>query len=59
MQDLLVRLGLKDPNKIPGKAWRSDGYRLEELGPVRWENGMLPRVFRVLRLILRQRGMEK
>ncbi|KAG7100280.1 hypothetical protein E1B28_002053 [Marasmius oreades] len=38
LQRLLLALGLKNPDKIPGKRWRSEGYRLEELGPVRWEN---------------------
>ncbi|KAF9258685.1 hypothetical protein L218DRAFT_934549 [Marasmius fiardii PR-910] len=37
-QQLLLALGLKSPDKIPGKRWKSEGYRLEELGPVRWEN---------------------
>ncbi|KAF9259733.1 hypothetical protein L218DRAFT_873962 [Marasmius fiardii PR-910] len=38
LQRCFVFLGLQDPNKIPGKRWKSEGYRLEELGPVRWEN---------------------
>ncbi|KAJ3808530.1 hypothetical protein F5876DRAFT_78650 [Lentinula aff. lateritia] len=38
IQSLLIMLGLQDPNKIPGKKWRSEGYRLEELGPTQWEN---------------------
>ncbi|KAJ4469258.1 hypothetical protein J3R30DRAFT_1581761 [Lentinula aciculospora] len=38
IQCLLVKFGLQDPHTVPGKKWRSEGYRLEELGPVQWEN---------------------
>ncbi|KAL0576894.1 hypothetical protein V5O48_005075 [Marasmius crinis-equi] len=38
LQNLLLKLGLKNPNKVPGKRWQSEGYRLEELGPARWVN---------------------
>ncbi|KAG7098227.1 hypothetical protein E1B28_000194 [Marasmius oreades] len=37
-QQLLLAVGLKHPDNIPGKKWRSEGYRLEELGPGRYEN---------------------
>ncbi|KAF9542942.1 hypothetical protein CPC08DRAFT_755997 [Agrocybe pediades] len=34
---ILVSLGLQNVHKLPGKRWRSEGYRLEELGPVQFE----------------------
>jgi len=38
IQQALVNLGLQDPQKLPGKQWKSDGYRLEEMGPVQFEH---------------------
>ncbi|KDR73850.1 hypothetical protein GALMADRAFT_227616 [Galerina marginata CBS 339.88] len=38
VQRLVVALGLQRRERIPGKEWRSQGYRLEELGPIRFEN---------------------
>ncbi|KAI0311113.1 hypothetical protein OF83DRAFT_1177889 [Amylostereum chailletii] len=37
-QAIGLGLGLVDPEYVPGPKWRSDGYRLEEIGPIRWEN---------------------
>ncbi|KAE9395312.1 hypothetical protein BT96DRAFT_942495 [Gymnopus androsaceus JB14] len=37
VQDFLVRIGWKNAEKLPGKKWSSEGYRLEELGPVRFK----------------------
>ncbi|GJJ12690.1 hypothetical protein Clacol_006934 [Clathrus columnatus] len=34
----LVRLNLANPDKFPGPKWKSQGYRLEELGPIEFEN---------------------
>lgn len=35
---LLTYFGIIDRKKLPGKQWKSQGYRFEELGPVRFEN---------------------
>ena len=31
VQNFLVKLGLRNAEKMPGKRWFSEGYRLEEL----------------------------
>ncbi|KAF5379566.1 hypothetical protein D9757_009260 [Collybiopsis confluens] len=46
IQNILVRLGLKKAEKMPGKKWLSEGYRLEELGPVRFRKEGHELVFR-------------
>ncbi|KDR69369.1 hypothetical protein GALMADRAFT_255871 [Galerina marginata CBS 339.88] len=38
MQRVLIAFGLQSRDQLPGKQWRSQGYRLEEMGPVRFEN---------------------
>lgn len=35
---LLVWLGVVDSSSLPGKRWKSEGYRIEEMGPTRFEN---------------------
>ncbi|RDB28806.1 Mycophenolic acid synthesis protein B [Hypsizygus marmoreus] len=37
IQTLFIRLGIIDAEKAPGKRWRSGGYRLEEVGPIKFE----------------------
>ncbi|KZV90304.1 hypothetical protein EXIGLDRAFT_837909 [Exidia glandulosa HHB12029] len=36
-QDIKVSLGILPHEKVPGPQWRSQGYRLEEIGPTRFE----------------------
>ncbi|KIJ55505.1 hypothetical protein M422DRAFT_151540 [Sphaerobolus stellatus SS14] len=36
-EQIQVSLGLIKPENLPGKKWRSEGYRLEELGPAKFE----------------------
>ncbi|TFY82503.1 hypothetical protein EWM64_g1506 [Hericium alpestre] len=38
IQNAKVALGLLDPDDIPGPKYRAEGYRMEELGPPRYEN---------------------
>lgn len=37
LDQLFVWFGLLDPTKLPGEHWKSKGYRLEEMGPTRFE----------------------
>lgn len=37
LQNLLVNLNLINKDYVPGPKWKSEGYRLEELGPIRFE----------------------
>ncbi|KAE9395756.1 hypothetical protein BT96DRAFT_1042997 [Gymnopus androsaceus JB14] len=37
VQNFLVRIGWKNAEKLPGKKWSSEGYRLEELGPTQFK----------------------
>ncbi|CAL1715323.1 unnamed protein product [Somion occarium] len=38
IQDVLVFLKLRKPESVPSKRWKSEGYRVEELGPLRFEH---------------------
>ncbi|KAJ3545435.1 hypothetical protein NM688_g5625 [Phlebia brevispora] len=38
VQNLRLYLGLTQPDKIPSRRWKSEGYRIEELGPIRFES---------------------
>ncbi|KIK54926.1 hypothetical protein GYMLUDRAFT_264385 [Collybiopsis luxurians FD-317 M1] len=46
VQNFLIKLGLRNAEKMPGKRWFSEGYRLEELGPVRFRTEGHEQVFR-------------
>ncbi|KAF8830818.1 hypothetical protein HHX47_DHR2000988 [Lentinula edodes] len=37
LQNLFISLGLRSEEKSPGSKWFSEGYRLEELGPIQFK----------------------
>ncbi|KAF8989546.1 hypothetical protein BDQ17DRAFT_1434387 [Cyathus striatus] len=38
LQNIKIAQGRLNPETVPGEKWRCRGYRLEELGPERWEH---------------------
>ena len=44
-QAIGIKIGLVDPETVPAPRFRWEGYRIEELGPVRWENGECSPIF--------------
>ncbi|VDB92037.1 unnamed protein product [Peniophora sp. CBMAI 1063] len=38
LERVMIVFGLKSEEDLPGPKYRSEGYRLEELGPLRWKD---------------------
>ncbi|KAI0030988.1 hypothetical protein K488DRAFT_53034 [Vararia minispora EC-137] len=45
LEEALLRLGLKRENDVPGPQYCCEGFRMEEIGPTRWQNVGHEKVF--------------
>lgn len=50
IETCLLALGLRSADDVAGERYDDKGYRLEELGPVHWKNGVCVHIYELLAL---------